>query len=85
MKKTMLACVALLAVAGFFLATGCRSEDARTHVVYTCPMHPNVIGMEGAKCSSCGMPLERKVVRGGGEDKGGDGASPAHDHSSHGH
>ncbi len=85
MKRTMLACALLLTAAGLFLATGCSGEAPRTQVVYTCPMHPNVIGMEGAKCSSCGMPLDRREVRAANEERGGSGAAPAHDHSSHGH
>ncbi len=83
MKTPVVVFSLLLTVAGLFLATGCSSEGHRTQVVYTCPMHPNVIGVEGAKCSSCGMPLERREVRAANEDRGG--APPAHDHSSHGH
>jgi hypothetical protein len=27
-------------------------------IVYACPMHPEVTGKEGDKCSKCGMKLE---------------------------
>jgi hypothetical protein len=27
-------------------------------MAYACPMHPEVTGKEGDKCSKCGMPLE---------------------------
>lgn len=82
MKKPMLVSALLLAVAGLFLATGCSSGAPRTQVMYACPMHPDVIGMEGAKCSTCGMPLERREVRAPNEDGGG--GSQGHDHSGHG-
>ena len=29
-----------------------------THMAYACPMHPEVTGKEGDKCSKCGMKLE---------------------------
>lgn len=32
-----------------------------THVhVFACPMHPEVMGKEGDKCSKCGMALVHK-------------------------
>ena len=35
--------------------------DTATHVqVYACPMHPEITGKEGDKCSKCGMALVRK-------------------------
>lgn len=79
--KTMLMAVLLLAVAGLYLATGCSSGGERAQVVYVCPMHPNVAGMEGARCSTCGMPLERREVRAPNENSGGGGGG----HSGSGH
>ena len=29
-------------------------------LVYTCPMHPEVVGVKGDKCSKCGMDLVKK-------------------------
>lgn len=29
-----------------------------TRTAYTCPMHPEVTGKDGDKCSKCGMALE---------------------------
>lgn len=29
-------------------------------VVYTCPMHPEVVGVKGGKCPKCGMDLVKK-------------------------
>lgn len=29
-----------------------------TQMAYACPMHPEVTGKEGDKCSKCGMKLE---------------------------
>ena len=82
MKKTMLVGVLLLTVAGLFLATGCSSDGPRTQVIYVCPMHTNITGMEGAKCSACGMPLERKEVRAPTESR--EGASPSPSSGGHG-
>ena len=31
----------------------------QTAVVYACPMHPEITGKEGDKCSKCGMALEK--------------------------
>ncbi|MBS1681519.1 MAG: putative Co/Zn/Cd efflux system membrane fusion protein [Cytophagales bacterium] len=33
-----------------------KGEEHET--VYACPMHPEVTGKEGDKCSKCGMKLE---------------------------
>ncbi len=86
MKKTMLLAVLMLTVAGLFLATGCSSGGDRTQVVYVCPMHPNITGMEGGKCSTCGMAFERREVRAATEGRsGGGGAPPSSGHSGHGH
>jgi len=32
-------------------------EDSSEAMVYACPMHPEVTGEKGAKCSKCGMDL----------------------------
>jgi len=31
-----------------------------TQVAFACPMHPEITGKEGDKCSQCGMLLEKK-------------------------
>ncbi len=36
-------------------STGTNSSEA---LAYACPMHPEVTGKEGDKCSKCGMYLE---------------------------
>jgi hypothetical protein len=37
------------------------SETPQTkEVVYTCPMHPEVVGQKGEKCPKCGMALVEK-------------------------
>lgn len=33
-------------------------EMDSTQTAYACPMHPEVTGKEGDKCSKCGMKLE---------------------------
>ena len=35
------------------------NNTEQTAAVYACPMHPEVTGKEGDKCSECGMPLEK--------------------------
>ncbi len=35
-----------------------EGEDHDHDMVYACPMHPEVTGKEGDKCSKCGMKLE---------------------------
>ena len=30
---------------------------------YSCPMHPEIIGKEGEKCSDCGMDLTEPVTQ----------------------
>jgi hypothetical protein len=30
--------------------------------LYSCPMHPEIIGKEGEKCSDCGMDLTELVT-----------------------
>lgn len=35
-------------------------EDSdQTAAVYACPMHPEITGKEGDKCSKCGMALKK--------------------------
>lgn len=66
--------LASLFFAGSFLITSCNSKKSdhmdgesqehaehkmdSTAMVYACPMHPEVTGKEGEKCSKCGMKLE---------------------------
>lgn len=61
--------IVLISVAVFAL-TACNSKptskETESHEhgnhdgdhVFACPMHPEVTGKEGDKCSKCGMPLE---------------------------
>jgi hypothetical protein len=37
-----------------------QMKQDSTQMTYACPMHPEVIGKEGDKCSKCGMKLEKK-------------------------
>lgn len=36
---------------------GTEATAEQTAVAYTCPMHPEVTGVEGDSCSTCGMAL----------------------------
>ena len=40
-----------------------NSDDAKseTKQLYACPMHPEVQGKKGEKCSKCGMELTDKI------------------------
>lgn len=38
-------------------STAMHNMDS-TQMAYACPMHPEVTGKEGDKCSKCGMKLE---------------------------
>jgi len=42
--------------------THAMSDSTATHaseeMAYACPMHPEVTGKEGDKCSKCGMDLQ---------------------------
>lgn len=37
-----------------------RSDTSHVHI-YACPMHAEVIGKAGDKCSKCGMLLKHKM------------------------
>ena len=72
MKKSIVTSAVLGAgfLAGAVLVTGCNSKKTEQQeqkegdemdskaTVYACPMHPEVTGKEGDKCSKCGMKLE---------------------------
>lgn len=34
--------------------------NENTENIYACPMHPEIVGKKGDKCSKCGMDLEMK-------------------------
>ena len=67
MKKSILrlAVAASLVFAGLMTLTSCggdtsvteNPEHASEHV-YACPMHPDITGEKGDKCSECGMDLK---------------------------
>ena len=35
-----------------------KTKSESTGTLYACPMHPEITGKKGDKCSKCGMPLE---------------------------
>jgi len=37
-----------------------QSDTSHVHI-YSCPMHPEVTGKKGEKCSKCEMQLEHKM------------------------
>ena len=38
-----------------------KTESSKVVQSYSCPMHPEIIGKEGEKCSDCGMDLTDPV------------------------
>ena len=89
MKKSILYSVivamSLFVFAAMITACGSKgaSEDQKTEesvegdsaddVVYACPMHPEITGKKGDKCSQCNMALE--------EVKAASDSTGMHDHS----
>jgi hypothetical protein len=72
MKKTVLS-IAILSCAFLIstsILTSCgnkkgdqqeqksEGKEEASDVAYACPMHPEVTGKDGDKCSKCGMKLE---------------------------
>lgn len=70
MKKSILIlATALFLFAGTAVLTSCESEESENtehhehmdgdnaEAVYACPMHHNITGKKGDKCSICGMEL----------------------------
>ena len=61
--KIYLMSLFFIAVAGPLLA---QSDTVKTHtsvsdsIIYTCPMHPEVISDKPGKCPKCGMDLVQK-------------------------
>lgn len=68
MKNSFLITNTLFAVSLMFLACGPKQQQQESTVdqsqehghvhTYACPMHPEIEGHEGERCSKCGMPLE---------------------------
>jgi hypothetical protein len=40
-----------------------KNESTKLAQSYSCPMHPEIIGKEGEKCSDCGMDLTEPVTQ----------------------
>lgn len=40
-----------------------KAEDAPIAQLYACPMHPEIQGKKGEKCSKCGMALTEPVKK----------------------
>lgn len=62
--KTIIKSTLLIA----FMAISCNSKTSsgeqpkgETAELYACPMHPEVTGKKGEKCSKCGMELTEPV------------------------
>ena len=67
MKKIMLILVAVIAtIAGFTQASKDKIQaiktDSSVKFLYTCIMHPEVLGDKPGKCPKCGMELVKKKV-----------------------
>lgn len=59
----------LIIVALIWVLGSCNPSKTETSKVaynaqsYSCPMHPEIIGKEGEKCSDCGMDLTEPVTK----------------------
>lgn len=53
--------VALILVLGS--CNSAKNESTKVARSYSCPMHPEIIGKEGEKCSECGMDLNEPVTQ----------------------
>jgi hypothetical protein len=53
--------VALILVLGS--CNSAKNESTKVAQSYSCPMHPEIIGKEGEKCSDCGMDLTEPVTQ----------------------
>ena len=42
------------------IKTAVKTDSTSNAQVFVCPMHPEVTGKEGDKCSKCGMALVHK-------------------------
>lgn len=71
MKKSILtltASILILGASSLYLTRCSQKRNEGTHEnmmdesseskVYACPMHPEIIGKEGDKCTKCGMALK---------------------------
>ncbi len=60
MKQTILPILILFAAV--FVWPACKHHEAGHAATYSCPMHPDVTGKGGDKCSKCGMDLEASTA-----------------------
>jgi uncharacterized paraquat-inducible protein A len=60
MKKIIFLTVALLfTTAGVFAQEKAGKKDTAKHtILYSCPMHPDIVMYKEGKCPTCGMKLE---------------------------
>lgn len=65
MKKLLiLSLVLLISAIGFAQKNTGKTVKADTakHIMYTCPMHPEVLQAKPGKCPKCGMTLVQKKI-----------------------
>ena len=61
--------------------TNATEGTESTSQLFACPMHPEITGKKGEKCSKCGMELTEPVAQGqGGEEQPGQGGYPHNPH-----
>jgi hypothetical protein len=44
-----------------------KAKKKTTCIMWTCPMHPDVLSVKPGKCPKCGMNLEKKIIKKGVE------------------
>ena len=66
MKKILILLIVATGTLTTFAQTGKDSthkgKAATAKVVYTCPMHPDVVSDKPGKCPKCGMTLVKKTA-----------------------
>src|SRR5947209_4985738 len=72
---------------GFLAEMDMGAPEGDGPVVYTCPMHPEVISDEPGHCPECGMKLlpSHLVAEAGGHEHGEEHGHHTHDHGAHEH